>query len=212
MLGGGTVALAAAATAATAAAVTTVLMLRKRRRQQQQRPPLPGWFSDLLCEPDVERLQVAEWENGTAWRLDNGWLGTDYVHGVDAAVHIAGYALGRTSEGFATLTGAVHFGSAAESHQGLCHGGTMCTVMDDVVGWTGFCVTGQCVPWSGFTVQINTALQAPVRIGSWLKVHGEITKVERRKVSVRASLISPAVDGVDEIVHCTCEGLFVLKK
>lgn len=88
----------------------------------------------------------------------------------------------------------------------------MCTVMDDVIGWTGFCTTGKCRPWSGFTVQINTSLQAPIKVGSWLRVEGVITSVERRKVRVKASLYSPATNGQDPVVHCEAEGLFLLKK
>ena len=98
-------------------------------------------------------------------------------------------------------------GPEAESHRGLCHGGTMCALMDDVVGWTGFCATGVCKPWSGFTVQINTALKKPVEVGSWLRLEGEIVKIEGRKVSVKARLLD-----VDGDVHCEAEGLVVLKK
>ena len=146
------------------------------------------------------------------WRQVNGWVGTDYAHGEEAAVHIAGYALSTTPAGFSKLTGAVHFGPGAESHKGLCHGGAMCTVMDDIIGWVGFCVSGQCKPWSGFTVQVNTTLQAPITVGSWLKVDAEIYEVERRKVKIRAALTAPATAGTVEVVHCTGEGLFVLKK
>ena len=159
----------------------------------------------------MRMLHIPEWENGARWRLQNGWLGSDYAHGPDAAVHVAGYGLAGKGVG-TRLVGCVHFGTGAESHKGLCHGGTMCTVMDDVVGWTGFCVSGTCVPWSGFTVQVNTGLQNPVPVGSWLRVEGVITSVERRKVRVHASLTSPAADGRPEMVHCEADGLFVIKK
>ena len=145
--------------------------------------------------------------------LLSGWMGTDYAHNSEGrAVFISGYALGKTAKGHAKLIGAVHFGQDAESHKGLCHGGTMCTVMDDVIGWAGFCVSGRCIPWSGFTVQVNTALQAPVAVGSWLRVEGSIYEVERRKVRVRASLKTPSEAAQPEVVHCTAEGLFVVKK
>jgi hypothetical protein len=58
-----------------------------------------------------------------------------------------------------TLRGIVHFTSAAESHKGLCHGGAMCSVFDDIIGWTAFSVTGVCIPWSGYTVEVNTRLK-----------------------------------------------------
>ena len=91
----------------------------------------------------------------------------------------------------------------------------MCAIMDDVIGWCGFCVTGECVPWCGFTVQINTSLKAPVKVGSWLHVEAVITSVERRKVKVGAKLVGVDVDerGEEvEVVHCEADGLLVLKK
>ena len=56
-------------------------------------------------------------------------------------------------------------------------------------------------------MQINTALKKPVDVGSWLRLEGEIVKVEGRKVSVRARLLS-----ADGAIHCEAEGLVVLKK
>jgi len=181
-------------------------------RRRRRRSAVPSWFTELQKSGQYELLRIDEWERGWIWRLANGWLGTDYVHGVDAAVHVAGYLLGKTPEGHAKLIGAVHFGPGAESHKTLCHGGTMCAAMDDAMGWVGFCVSGRCQPWSGFTVQVNTSLQAPIAVGSWLRLEGEIYGVERRKVRVRATLTAPAVDGADAVTHCTGDGLFVVKK
>lgn len=107
-----------------------------------------------------------------------------------------------------TLTGPVHFTNHAESHTGFCHGGSMCSVMDDVIGWVAFCVTGQCQAWTGFTVQINTALKAPVPVGSVLQLQGTIVKMERRKVSVEAVLTDPA-SGTE---YASSEGLVVMNR
>ena len=88
----------------------------------------------------------------------------------------------------------------------------MCAIMDDVIGWTGFCVTGKCVPWSGFTVNINTNLKAPVKVHSWLRVEGWITLVERRKVHISAKLLGRGESPDQVVVHCEADGLVVLKK
>ena len=202
---------AASAAAAAGIATAVVWYLRSRHRQPSRRRA-PPWFQHLIDSGELNALRIPEWDNSPAWRRANGWIGTDYAHSCDGAVYIAGYGLGQSTEGHPKLVGAVHFGAGAESHRGLCHGGTMCTIMDDVIGWTGFCVGGTCTPWSGFTVQINTKLQAPIEVGSWLRVEGEIIGVERRKVSVRASLTAPATEKSGEVVHCTAEGLFLLKK
>ena len=87
----------------------------------------------------------------------------------------------------------------------------MTSVMDDIIGWTAFHVTGQCVPWSGFTAQINVSLKSPIAVGSILKVVGRIVKWERRKVWVEACLVAVQDDG-SELEHCTSEGLVILKK
>ena len=126
------------------------------------------------------------------------------------------------------LTGIVHFTKRAESHRGYCHGGSMCSVLDDVIGWCGFVATGQCLPWSGFTVQINTKLQKPIAVNTVLLVRASVTKIERRKVFIEAKLIEPSIhnshddddddgeaeedDQAGEIVHATGDGLVVLNK
>lgn len=80
-------------------------------------------------------------------------------------------------------------------------------VMDDIVGWTAFHVRGECRPWSGFTAQVNCKLMKPIDVSSYLKVIGVVTNWQGRKVWVHAKLVSE-----DEEVHCTCEGLVILKK
>jgi acyl-coenzyme A thioesterase PaaI-like protein len=105
------------------------------------------------------------------------------------------------------ITSAVYFTKEAESHQGLCHGGTMCAVMDDVIGWTGFCESGECHPWSGYTVQVDTSLKKPIAIGSFLKVEGWIERREgRRKVHIKARLTDE--HGTE---HAVGSGLFLKK-
>ncbi|KAG7347288.1 thioesterase-like superfamily protein [Nitzschia inconspicua] len=111
-----------------------------------------------------------------------------------------------------TLRGIVHFTTRAESHAGYCHGGSMTSVMDDVIGWTAFTVTGTCLPWTGFTVQVNCSLQKPIPVGSYLMVQGTITKVERRKVFVEASLVDPSQHQRNPVVHATGSGLVVMNR
>jgi len=104
----------------------------------------------------------------------------------------------------------------------------MCAIMDDVLGWTAFCVTGKCIPWSGYTVQVNTKLTKPVPVDSFLKVVCNVTKVERRKVFMTAQLVLPTTDNCNdndnhnddkddndpstmkEHVHAKAEGLVIL--
>ena len=53
------------------------------------------------------------------------------------------------------LVGPAYFSPAAESHAGRAHGGAFCALMDDAIGWMGFCASGAPRPWSGFTVQVS---------------------------------------------------------
>ena len=194
--------------AAVAGLLACKLIAPQRRAEDTERGPLPAWLDELEDDKEYERIHLPEWDNGAVWRRKNGFKGSDYVHGARAAVHVPRYYLRGVAGGVGSkLVGAAHFGPGAESHRGLCHGGTMCSLMDDVVGWTGFCATGVCEPWSGFTVQINTSLKKPVEVGSWLRLEGEITAIDGRKVSVKARLLR-----VDCAIHCEAEGLVVLKK
>ena len=129
-------------------------------------------------------------------------------------MRISHYAVQYKEGGVGTiLTGLVHFTSNAESHAGHCHGGGMTSVMDDVIGWTAFHASGTCVPWSGFTAQVNVSLKRPVAVGSYLKVVGKIVKYEGRKVWIHSELIAGECSGGgDDIVHCTAEGLVILKR
>ena len=178
---------------------------------QQRQPPLPDWVDRRSYG---EELNVPEWEL-MDYREKNGWIGRDLMHDDDAPVRIHQYFVkygngigdfARGGEG-TTLTGIVHFTPKAESHRGLCHGGSMAAVMDDVVGWVAFLVTGTCQPWTGFTVQVNTSLNKAIPVDSWLLVCGTISKVEGRKVSVNGRIVDPAND---DFVHAEVEGLVIM--
>ena len=87
----------------------------------------------------------------------------------------------------------------------------MCSIMDDVIGWVGFLVTGECRPWSGFTVQVNSKLERPIHVDSILLVQAKITNIERRKVSIEA-VISDPKDENENCVHATASGLVVVNR
>mmetsp|Transcript_32054 Transcript_32054/g.61400 ORF Transcript_32054/g.61400 Transcript_32054/m.61400 type:complete len:98 (-) Transcript_32054:590-883(-) len=88
----------------------------------------------------------------------------------------------------------------------------MTSVMDDIIGWTAFLVTGACVPWSGFTAQVNVSLKRPIAVGSYLKVVGRISKWEGRKVTIQAELLCGDEKDGTGAVHCTADGLVILKR
>jgi len=168
------------------------------------------------------------------YRLSNGWLGNDLMHSKSSPVRILEYRLfyneelkggegdgtstinvngdGEENKCSTTLTGIVHFTKNAESHPKHCHGGSMTSIMDDVIGWTGFCVSGEVKPWSGYTVQVNTTLKKIVKVGMILKIVGKVVKIERRKVWVEAVLIDPQCEEGDDSIHAKAEGLVILKK
>ncbi|KAL7513287.1 hypothetical protein ACHAXN_010379 [Cyclotella atomus] len=164
---------------------------------------LPEWDDDD---------EAIDEEHVGSYRINNGWKGSDLCHSKSSPVRISHYAIQYTSTGIGTtLTGIAHFTAAAESHAGYCHGGSMTSVMDDIIGWTAFHVTGQCLAWGGFTAQINVSLKTPIAVGSVLKIVGKIVKWERRKVWIEASLVAVEDDG-SEVEHCTSEGLVIMKK
>lgn len=198
------------------------------QQRQCQTPPLPAWFIALRLQPSFRQtLYVREWrEDQKGWRnsSEGGWLGNDYVHSPTAGVRVLEYQLHGPASGgnsgnncsssssgddtFAdfTLIGPAFFTENAESHKGLCHGGSMCSLMDDIVGWLGFCSSGEMRAWEGFTVQIDTSLKRPVKVGSMHRVEATVSKREgARKVYIAARLVDPE----SASVHCECKGLFL---
>jgi len=83
--------------------------------------------------------------------------------------------------------------------------------MDDIIGWSGFLVTGDCLPWSGFTVQVNSNLKQPVQVNSTLLVQAKIINIERRKVSIEAVLLDPMKED-DNAIHATGSGLVIVNR
>ena len=189
---------------------------------------LPQWTTALVVASASEHKQhifLPEWDDpksnydSTAYRAQNGWKGSDLIHSRHSAVRIlhyyASFSRHDSNDDNISLEGVAYFSPKAESHAGYCHGGSMCSVFDDVIGWCGFLATGKCLPWSGFTVQIDTALKKPVDVGSVLLIRARIVKKERRKVYIDAELVDPgaATSGANEdVVYATSKGLFLLKK
>mmetsp|Transcript_71462 Transcript_71462/g.140330 ORF Transcript_71462/g.140330 Transcript_71462/m.140330 type:complete len:113 (-) Transcript_71462:125-463(-) len=101
------------------------------------------------------------------------------------------------------LIGAVVFGPDSESHAGLCHGGSMTAVLDDVLGHVSFMCGGKG-PWSGATVSVNCTLKKPVAVNSVMKVWGRVVSRTGRKVVIEGGLESE-----DGTVHALLEGMAV---
>lgn len=174
------------------------------------------WFENLKNVPGSELLDVKEWKDEEG-RSSDGFLGRDFIHSASAAVRILDYVKvpasvvdvnGVSPENFPRLVGPAHFTPRSESHRGLCHGGSFCALMDDVIGWMGFCVSGECKPWSGYTVQVNTALKKSVPVNSVVKIEAWVKKKEgARKFWISARLSDPENENC---VYCEGEGLFLL--
>lgn len=192
-----------------------------------ERVCLPEWDADEKILVD-DIIDGGGDDGGIAtnnYRSNNGWKGADLCHSISSPVRISHYCVqyknsndgnnfsnGEGSSGVGTtLTGVAHFTKNAESHSNYCHGGSMTSTMDDVIGWTAFHVTGECKPWSGFTAQVNVSLKRPIPVGSYLKIVGVVTKTERRKVWIESRLVGGGEHDAD-LVYCTAEGLVILKK
>lgn len=183
-------------------------------------PALPAWFDELKSVSGVKLVKVPEWEENSWRNGEGGFHGHDFCHSVLSAVRVLDYVVlpPESTQGFPKLVGAVYFSPRAESHRGLCHGGSMCAIMDDVMGWCGFCSSVKrkerggdfaIVPWNGYTVQVNTALRKSVRIGSILRLEASVTRKEgARKHWIAARLFDPETLEV----FCEGEGLFLLNK
>mmetsp|Transcript_17453 Transcript_17453/g.25791 ORF Transcript_17453/g.25791 Transcript_17453/m.25791 type:complete len:391 (+) Transcript_17453:183-1355(+) len=176
---------------------------------------LPTWIETNRTAYG-ELIMLDEWIQ-PSYRSRKGWKGSDFIHHKDSPVRIIDYFVdygnaenGKERGGVGTsLTGIVHFTNRTESHQGLCHGGSITAVLNDIVAWTAFMVTGKCQPWSGFTTQINTSIHKPISLDSWMLVTGTISEVKERKVTVLVKLIDPKSNNN---LHAEGDGFVILNK
>ena len=91
----------------------------------------PLWLRPLFSDSAQRRVLFREWED-VEWRKASGWKGRDLIHSPDGrGVQVLAYFW---DDATMTLTGIVRFGPDAESHRGLCHGGAMTSLMDDLCG------------------------------------------------------------------------------
>ena len=179
-------------------------------------PTLPLWYEVIKAQANVVVVDdsVREYRD-EMWRLrDGGFSGTDLMHSQSrAACRVLEYLLipnelTNEPESGPRLIGAAYFSEASEGHKGKCHGGSMCALCDDALGWIGFCAEGNVPkPWSGYTVQVDVSLKKPVIVGSLLRIEAWIERREGpRKIWACCKLVDPET----EQVHCTAKGLFLL--
>ena len=90
-----------------------------------------------------------------------------------------GLAMELVLAGENAITGRVAITDGHQGAPGLAHGGILSAAFDEVLGAIPWYLIGDAV-----TVQLNVSYQAPVRIGSQLLVHGQLDRVEGRKVFV----------------------------
>jgi acyl-coenzyme A thioesterase PaaI-like protein len=189
-----------------------------------------SWIDKLRPTWGTEKLALPEWEDDhydentghnphKHHRQSSGWHGTDLCHSALSPVRVleywADFSASDAADGVGTtLTGPVHFTTLAESHKGLCHGGSMCCVLDDVIGWCGFLSEGRVRPWSGVTAQINTSLRKPIQVNTILLVQATIVKRKGRKIYIDATLVDPSVKDKDgnDTVHAKGDGLVILNR
>lgn len=198
---------------------------------------LPPWYNLLAGSSSAKQLRVKEWMDEEWRRAEGGFSGFDFCHSAQASVRVLDYVMlspESSDESLATsipqfaesssekspavilpgtlfprLVGVAYFSPRAESHRGLCHGGSFCALMDDVIGWLGFCTSGEVRPWSGYTVQVNTSLRKAVKVGSVLKLEAWVDRKEgSRKYWIGAKLS----DGETNEVYCEASGLFLQSK
>ena len=167
----------------------------------------PAWLRSLFSDVTQKRVYLREWEDAE-WRLKAGWHGSDLIHDPQGrGVRVHCYFWNAET---LTLTGIVSFGPGAESHRGLCHGGAMTSLMDDLCGH--ICFFAGPAPWCGATVQVNCKLMKPVHVGDVHKIVGKIYKQETKEKNGKKStkvFISAELVGEDGALYASLEGLSI---
>uniref|UniRef100_A0A7S2V6S7 Acyl-coenzyme A thioesterase THEM4 n=1 Tax=Fibrocapsa japonica TaxID=94617 RepID=A0A7S2V6S7_9STRA len=172
-----------------ALAASISFIFARKKKPASEELQVPAWMQDIALDPSYKKMIVREWED-INWRESNGWKGSDLIHGPNSAVRLLNYFWNESEK---KLVGLAYFSEKAESHKGYCHGGAVCSLMDDVLGWT--CFAAGKGPWCGCTAQCNVKLERPIPVCSFLKVIGTVVDVKEnsakktKKVSINAVVI-----------------------
>jgi acyl-coenzyme A thioesterase PaaI-like protein len=166
---------------------------------------MPDFVDKLAQNPDLAYVRLREWEDAE-WRHSQGWKGRDLCHNPEGkAVRVLKYYWDEKND---QLIGVVWFGPDAESHRGLCHGGSMTSLLDDFCGHGAFFAGDS--PWFGATVRVNVDLKSPIRVGSVLRVIGKVARDGNKKRKVTATIDNGVDDGGEgRIEFAVLDGLSI---
>ncbi len=162
------------------------------------------WCNDILSDPEFTvRARPREYnETTTEEALFNQTLNTSST--TQAFLSL----LRRTTQDSTVdeVRTLLHLGSGLNSHPGLCHGGIIATVMDEIMGVL-LAVNRNWVQSATATAYLNTRYLKPVRTPQAVLVTARFTRVEGRKYFLHAEL----VNGEEEVL-AEAEALFVKLK
>ena len=97
----------------------------------------------------------------------------------------------------------MRFGSAYEGPPGCVHGGYIAGAFDELLGATQS-LSGN----PGMTGRLTVHYRSPTPLHTDLRMHGELEKVEGRKIFTHGSLFAPETDGGERLC-AEAEGLFI---
>jgi acyl-CoA hydrolase len=161
-------------------------------------------------ESAIDGTAVSSTYNTASYRESNRFKGHDYIHS-SPAVKLGDYYLFETLDtDWYKVEASVQFTPNAEGAASWVHRGTLCALMDDAANFAGFCVSGNLNLFAGFTKKVYTDITRPVRVGSILKLVGQIVRVENRSdVIVKCQLIDPAYSNA---VHVNARCVFAMNE
>jgi acyl-coenzyme A thioesterase PaaI-like protein len=101
------------------------------------------------------------------------------------------------------VEGDVRFGSAYEGPPGCVHGGYIAGAFDELLGATQS-LSGN----PGMTGRLSVDYRSPTPLHTELRMRGELTAVEGRKILTKGWLYAPEADGSERLC-AEADGLFV---
>ncbi len=97
-----------------------------------------------------------------------------------------GLAVAVRRDGLDVVASAV-FDAGAAGVPGISHGGPVCAVFDDVMGFVFTTMNGKI----GYTATMTVDFKAPIRLGSTIEFRGRLAKHEGRKLFIEAEAFDP---------------------
>lgn len=155
------------------------------------------WMHDVLTNKSLS-LRPLSWQAEPAWQSETFFAET--LNTATTMPHFCMFTSNTQTMSDTTMVALIHLGAGVAGHAGICHGGMISTLLDEIMGTLVVVSTHGS---SYFTANLNVDFVRPVVVPGAIMVKATVEAVEGRKIRVVGELMGvPKGAGDGEVEVC----------